>query len=225
MMESGRLYRLHDREKLDGDDYQTILKLRAYRHNQGIQSLKIKRLETRKKSPIPGLSKFLNNIKFVPNVSGIINRRELEYLTGGWFEEYVYHLVVRYVQPQDIALGVVISRPEVKHCNELDVIFTKGNKLFVIECKTGVQNNGDFMEYIYKACAIKEALLGVSCYSYIFSLNKRDNGDLKRVAGNMETTFVDRSTLISPKKLRQVLADMYVKSMDGVSNIFKTAHS
>ena len=88
------------------------------------------------------------------------------------------------------------------------MIFTKGNKLFVIECKTGVQTERLFNEIVYKLCAIKEALLGVSCYSYIFSLKKDDSNDLKRIAENMGITFVDHDILLTPRKLKLAMAGM-----------------
>lgn len=138
----------------------------------------------------------------------MLYRDELEYLTGGWFEEYVYYLVIKHINPDDAAIGVKISRAGVRHNNELDVIFTKGNKLFVIECKTGVQTERLFNEIVYKLCAIKEALLGVSCYSYIFSLKKDDSNDLKRIAENMGITFVDHDILLTPRKLKLAMTGM-----------------
>ena len=144
----------------------------------------------------------------------MLDQRELEYLTGGWFEEYVYYLVKKYIKPQDIAIGVVISRQGVKHNNELDVVFTKGNKLFVIECKTGVQTERLFNEIVYKVCAISEALLGVSCNSYIFSLMKDDSDALKRVAENMGITFVDNKILTTPGKLQQAMVEIYNQAKD-----------
>ena len=145
---------------------------------------------------------------------GYLNRDELEYLTGGWFEEYVYYMVKKYIQPQDLSIGIRISTQGVRHNNELDVVFTKGNKLFVIECKTGVQTERLFNEIVYKLCAIKESLLGMSCYSYIFSL-KRDNSDvLKKIAANMEIVFVDHDILLSQRKLRSAMVAMDNLSKD-----------
>ena len=159
---------------------------------------------------------------FMPKKDGELSKREVEYLTGGWFEEYVYYLVKKRIKPKDIALGVRISRNNVKHDNELDVIFTKGNKLFVIECKTGVHTEKLFNEIVYKLCAISEALLGVSCHSYIFSLKRDESNLLKMIAANMGLTFVDYDILTSRSKLRKILAYIYVKSRDGVCSLLKS---
>lgn len=93
-------------------------------------------------------------------------------------------------------------------------VFTKGNKLFVIECKTGVQTESKFNEIVYKACAINDALLGVSCYSYIFSLKKDDGHKLKRIADNMGLTFVDHDILKSPSKLKLAMVKMDIQAKD-----------
>ena len=145
---------------------------------------------------------------------GYLVRSELEYLTGGWFEEYVYYMVKKHIQPQDLSIGIKIFSNGVRHNNELDVVFTKGNKLYVIECKTGVQTERMFNEIVYKLCAIKEALLGVSCYSYIFSLKRDDTDVLKKIAANMDIIFVDHDVLLSTRKMRSALVAMDILSND-----------
>ena len=220
--ESEYMYRLFSQHRLGDSDYKILEMLRNdYRKRKNI---KISAVETKGDGQgpvIPGLSRFLYEIRFIPRQSGILNKLELEYLTGGWFEEYVYYLVKKYVKPQDIAIGVKISRAGVKHDNELDVVFTKGNKLFVIECKTGVRTERLFNEIVYKACAIKEALLGVSCYSYIFSLTKDDRDNtLKIIAGNMDVIFYDHDILTKPRKLHKALTDICINSKDGVSRVY-----
>ena len=199
-----------------GQDYDTMEVLRQYRNMRSIQIVTAETVGYYQYPPVPGLSGFLVRAGFVPERKGTLNKREIEYLTGGWFEEYVYFLVRKNIKPQDIALGVRISRSGVRHDNELDVVFTKGNKLFVIECKTGVETERLFNEIVYKACAIKEALLGVSCFSYIFSLRKDDRNILKRIADNMELTFVDHDILMTQRKLRLAMAKMDIQAKDFV---------
>lgn len=213
--ETAHLFALFANQQLKRADYEVMELLRLhYRNRRRIYISKVESTSDQQNPAIPHLSKFLDYIGFVPQMSDVLNRDELEYLTGGWFEEYVYYQVKKYVQPQDIALSVVISRKGVRHNNELDVVFTKGNKLFVIECKTGVQTERLFNEIVYKACAINESLLGVSCYSYIFSLKKDGNDLLKCIAANMDITFVDYGILTSPKKLRLIMAKIGLQAKD-----------
>ena len=207
--EATHLFQLFTQNQLTNLDFEVMEMLRLhYRSRKRINISAIETSTNPNHPAIPHLSAFLQNLYFIPKNNGMLCRDELEYLTGGWFEEYVYYLVKNNIKPDDLALGVKISRAGVRHNNELDVIFTKGNKLFVIECKTGVQTERLFNEIVYKLCAIKEALLGVSCYSYIFSLKKDEANDLKRIADNMGITFVDHAILLTPRKLKLAMTEM-----------------
>ena len=64
---------------------------------------------------IPNLTKFLDYIGFVSEQKGVLQSAEMEYLTGGWFEEYVYALIKEVLKPDDIAMGVHISNGVIKH--------------------------------------------------------------------------------------------------------------
>ena len=154
---------------------------------------------------IPDIRKFLELISMSCE-NGRLNREQLEWITGGWFEEDVYYVVKKVVNPDDIALGVHISRKGIKRNNELDVVFIKNNRFFVIECKTGVETERMFNDIVYKACALREALLGVSCYSYIVSLKRDSTDDLKKIAANMDITFWDYT--IITQRLTKVLSEI-----------------
>lgn len=189
-----KFVQLDKNQNLNSRDFKVIELLRQ--NYRGRKEVKLNEISFN----VPNLHAFFNKIAFKPEVDGLLNKQELDYLTGGWFEEYIYYLVEEIVKPQDIALNVTISRVGAEHTNELDVVFSKGNKLFVIECKTGVEKKG-FNEIVYKACAIREALLGVSCHSYIFSLNEDTTHYLHRVANNMGITYVNRDYLTNPNEL------------------------
>ena len=201
------MFQLFAQRQLRSSDYQILDVLREkYR---SWQYLNIKEVETTvndKMIPIPNLSKFLDFIQFEPSQKGVLQHDELEYLTGGWFEEYVYHLIKNVVKPDDIATGVRIDGcTEIRHNNELDVCFIKDNQLYVIECKSGIGSESMFNEIVYKASALKEVLLGVACNSFIFSLKKDPTGDLKKIAKYMGVTFCDYECLTQAEKLRKAL--------------------
>ena len=77
--------------------------------------------------------------------------RFAKYLTGGWFEEYVYSVFQPYVDRGviadlrinlEIALGAQVGPPAGKPgkwdaFTELDVAFTDGFSLYLVECKAG----------------------------------------------------------------------------------------
>lgn len=157
---------------------------------------------------VPGLPVLLDALGFVPRQPGSLQPYEVDYLTGGWFEEYVYYTLLRLVSPQQIAIGVRIARPGSQHNNELDVVFIKANTLFVVECKTGVASDHMFNEIVYKASALKEAFLGPSCHSFIFTLKQDYDHRLHDVAAMMGITLCPKSTLVSPDLMQKVAEQM-----------------
>ena len=157
-----------------------------------------------RRDAVPGLPELLNAIGFVPKEKEMLQPAEVDYLTGGWFEEYVYYTLLRLVSPQQIAIGVRIARPGMQHNNELDVVFIKANTLFVVECKTGVASDHMFNEIVYKASALKESFLGPSCHSYIFTLKQDYDHKLHDVAAMMGITLCPKSTMVSPELMSKV---------------------
>lgn len=124
---------------------------------------------------VNNLSKFLKHSEFSPKNEGSLSRKEVEYLTGGWFEEYIYNHIKEYVKPDDILLNLAITKAAKtggsNNINEFDVCFTLKNKFYVIECKTGgTDKKSDFNQIAYKAKALKETLMGLATEVYIFSL-------------------------------------------------------
>ena len=209
---SQHLFTMFSQNLLGRGDYQVMETLRNnYRNWKFILIHEVERPEKANMMAIPNLKKFLEYIGFTPERPGSLQSYEMEYLTGGWFEEYVYSLIKEVLQPDDIAMGVHISNGIIKHNNELDVCFIKANKLFVIECKTGVTSESLFNEIVYKVCALKEVLLGTS-NSYIFSLKKDMRGNWKKTAKYMGITFCDWLNLTKPELLKNIL-----KSMDKIA--------
>ena len=205
---SQHLFTMFSQNMLSRGDYQVMETLREkYRKWKFLIISQVEKSEKDYMTAIPNLGKFLDYIGFTPERPGSLQSYEIEYLTGGWFEEYVYALIKEVLQPDDIAMGVHISNGKIKHNNELDVCFIKANKLFVIECKTGVTSESLFNEIVYKVCALKEVLLG-TCNSYIFSLKKDSKGNWKRTAKYMGITFCDWLNLTKPENLKKILNEM-----------------
>ena len=205
---SQHLFTMFSQGLLGQGDYKTMEILREkYRNWKFLIISEVEHPTKDYMTAIPNLSKFLEFIGFVPERPGSLQSYEMEYLTGGWFEEYVYALIKDVLQPDDIAMGVHISNGIIKHNNELDVCFIKSNKLFVIECKTGVTSESLFNEIVYKVCALKEVLLGTS-NSYIFSLKKDHKGNWKKTAKYMGITFCDWLNLTKPENLKLILNEM-----------------
>ena len=100
--------------------------------------------------------KFIEKINYQPQQEGHLTKDEVKYLTGEWFEEYVYYTLKEELQLSDeqICIGIhldtdrkikhptnpPIVEEELKLDNELDVVFVKNDALHTIECKTSVWN-------------------------------------------------------------------------------------
>lgn len=93
---------------------------------------------------------------------GQLSTKETKYLTGEWFEEYVFFIIKRLFgfRGEEIALGIHAYRGGGPP-NEFDILFTYKNSLYFIECKTSLQKNGQinnplYNETLYKAAALKK---------------------------------------------------------------------
>lgn len=193
----------------DNNDYDIIDSLRKYRDIK--KSVNVAYIETKdnedKAPKIKGLSDFLNKISFEHD--GSLTGEQIRFLTGGWFEELVYYRVKEILRPKDIVLG-----PKTKSTNnDLDVVFTLGNKLYVIECKTGVDGRKMLNEIVYKASALKENLLGLAARSFIFSLGK-DDELWSCAAKNMNITYYGRSYFENNEKFEKILDGIYKDSKE-----------
>lgn len=197
-------------EKLFTDsDFKIINSLREfYRDKKSISIHYVEQIiynpDYPKKMPVPGLGDFLNSIHFPYDIQGELCKKELEYLTGGWFEEYIYHLIKEFVQPQDIAIGVEIIKAETTNQNDLDVVFTLGNKLFVIECKTGISQPSMFNQTVYKASSLKETMFGLPGNTFIFSLS-RENEEFIRIAKNLNVAYYGNEYFTDQEKFNELI--------------------
>lgn len=185
-------------------NYKIIDGLRSYRNVKRRAVSSIETTHTEKFPRIEGLSIFLESIHFQMGEKGFLERAEIEYLTGGWFEEYMYYKIRKNIVPQDIKLGVLIQRTETSNMNDLDLVFISGNKLFVIECKTGILGVGMFNQTVYKASAIKEAVLGLSANTFIASLASEDE-NLKKTARNMGVQYKCREDIENPSRFESFM--------------------
>jgi hypothetical protein len=161
---------------------------------------------------IPGLNAFLERLDF-PFKDNKLSKNDNVYLTGGWFEEYVYNLVLKKVKPQDITLGLKI---DTKDGNDLDVVFTKGNKLYVIECKTGFAKEVMLKEIVYKASAIVSMLRGISVNSYIFTMQDAANNRDKYagICQNMNIQYIGRESILDKETMDSLIQNIINTSYD-----------
>ncbi len=161
----------------DFDDYRDNLfnTLRGYRNKKYINI-----------SSIEKLSEFISKFKFPVKDSGKLNKYEIRFLTGEWFEEYVLGKIKNELNldANFIKSGVEIikvNKDGNKIINEIDVLFVWDNNIYIIECKTSVLNpvvmpdgktkfKSIIGETIYKSDSLRHGL-GLFANTYLFTLD------------------------------------------------------
>lgn len=99
---------------------------------------------------------------------------DVRYITGGWFEEYVYQKICNEygnVDEKNVALNVNISKGNDR--NELDIIYLdRDNKLHVIECKSfldGKEGGKILNDALYKLQAIIKSKFGLFVKQHLYT--------------------------------------------------------
>lgn len=126
---------------------------------------------------------------------------ERRWCNGLWLEEYVASVLWQLAAEKRIqswATSVHAVRDEV--VNELDALFTSGNRLFTIECKTGrMDAKGPVTAMLYKADSLQGRLGGIFAKSMICSV-KPLSADGMRRAEKHEVRVITGGALKNLKK-------------------------
>lgn len=170
------LFLKEDTEKFDFDVSKLLFELRLIRNNKKIK---------KHGHPVQdeAMKKFLKFIGY-PN-SQSLSYHDIAYLTGGWFEEYVYFYIKKKYQLDDDS---IVFNLKLKRNNELDVVYVYNNDLYVIECKTGmVDKRGSlWSSTLYKLKAIVDDF-GLSANKILVTLDNKyfdENGQLNKDNSN-----------------------------------------
>ncbi|MGQ9571270.1 MAG: Card1-like endonuclease domain-containing protein [Thermodesulfovibrionales bacterium] len=135
------------------------------------------------------------------------------YLSGIWFEEYVY-TIAKCLDLDEIKLNVEgiwdISGKHIPR-NEFDILLSKGNRLFFISCKTAnperrINNfeEGIAKEYLYELDSISDAALGLFGKRMLASAREIKNDYVRKRAELLKIDLIDGKKIINLKEaLRQ----------------------
>lgn len=164
--------------------------LNHFNHKIDGEALKILRRKREDKKSFPHFGDdfevpgFLTRLQFIPENPDHLTKNEVKYLTGEWFEEYVYSLVKNHFQLSDDEIGVSwhLQKGENNTPNEFDVLYIRDKKLNIIECKTNIisSDNGYkknlITETIYKVDSLRNNL-GLFAKTNIFTLSDLNESD------------------------------------------------
>lgn len=123
------------------------------------------------------------------------------YLTGGWFEELVFLKVKNLLNLNDVThlcQSLIINKGGTE--NELDVVVSYENRLFYIECKTGLGDkpNDVFKETFDKLARMKDQRqFGLSMNNYLLSLDEKVLYDQK--TGTLKDEYKQREIVYGLK--------------------------
>jgi hypothetical protein len=173
--------------------------------------------------------KFLDKIKYasVENLS----KKDTKYLSGDWFEEYVYFKIKDELQlsEEEIATGLNLNKEGTP--NEIDVVFIHDHKLYIIECKTSVIDLRNVRliragqeaeeerkvkilpEVIYKSDALRSKF-GLFANTSIFTLEEIKTSDGKPKSGYeihferaelSKINIISKGDICSDKTMKELL--------------------
>lgn len=142
------------------------------------------------------------DVKYVPELqvarSDNYKKEDKPYLTGGWFEEWLYYrLKDRYnLQSNQIGLSVQIHdehglRPETAS-RELDVVYVKDHRLYMWEAKVytiTALKSAVFMRDLFKLSAIRQMLGLKANASYAVAGILFNNDDRKKTLEDLSRTL------------------------------------
>ncbi len=101
-------------------------------------------------------------------ISKRLRRSELKYLTGGWLEEFCFNEIASLLGSgiDDVEIGIKVLNEQGRD-NELDVMFTKENVLYFVECKSlDQQDDRRQNQALYKIGALQKDF-GLSVRSFL----------------------------------------------------------
>lgn len=143
----------------------------------------------------------------------IANHDSLMYLKGFWFEEYVY-LVATTLAVGEIKLNVKgkwLTKGQHHPKNEFDVMFTKGNRLFLVSCKTANPDRKEYgddegigKEFLYELVSLSDRALGLFGKRMLASARRVDDPAVRKRAEILKVHMVDGKDILNLKEnLRQ----------------------
>jgi len=138
----------------------------------------------------------------------IVDDYLIKYLNGYWLEEYVY-ICAKEAGADEVLLqtegkwDVKGKQPK----NELDVLFSKGNRLFFISCKTSKMSDKDnnesiSKEYIYELDSIGDKVLGIFGKKMLVSARHIPDEVVKNRAASLNITIIDNQLTTLTEKLK-----------------------
>ncbi len=129
------------------------------------------------------------------NDVNFVKTENFRFITGGWLEFYVYNKIKRLLNNENnLRLGAIICKDEIE--NEIDIIFTYMNQLYLVECKSGKWDKN-----IYKMDSLIRNTGGSFGKGMLVVLDEITS-NMKRRIRNSDIVLVDRNNI---KNLSEII--------------------
>jgi hypothetical protein len=154
--------------------------------------------------------------------TGKLDGYQVDFLLGQWLEVFVWGLLQMCQQPLgiwDVRLGLEPASSDGKMANDFDVSFMRRHGLWVVECKTGVQEHDPGLDILYKVEAIARQFRALRVQSVLVTtsdnLLDRKSGDVKESHRNRAAVYGCK--IITRGQVRQLaLADNPSELITGI---------
>lgn len=131
-----------------------------------------------------------------------LNQSEIVYITGGWLEEFCFNELQKFKGRgiDDLVLGI-IPQNALGRNNEFDIMFTKDNALYTVECKSLDQKDDTKTEALYKIAALQKDF-GLRVESFFVSTSPYilKDGQLRTAIRARAEQF--KTTIIPPGEVK-----------------------
>ena len=130
-------------------------------------------------------------------ISKKLEKHEVQYLTGGWLEEFCYielEKALKNSEGVDLALNPEVKSRNSGSLNEFDVMFTKENTLYLFECKSLDPESCKHNDFLYKITALRD-LMGSDARAYLLTTAK----SALEKDGKTKNSLVNRAKQLNAK--------------------------
>jgi len=145
------------------------------------------------------------------NYTKHFTQSDIIYITGGWLEEFCYNELLPFKDYgiDDIVIGICLEAGG--RTNEFDVMFTKDNALYTVECKSLDQNDDRKTDALYKIGALQKDF-GLRAESFFVSTSPHilSDGRLRQSVQARAEQF--KTTVIPPNEVRR-FAEIVAKKL------------
>ena len=177
-----------------------------------------------------------SHIKELPDktqIEVVLDKKDVDFFTGGWLEEFCFNEINELKNETDDLIDDILINPDIKYKdqnaanNEIDVMFTSRNRIYMVECKSLQQQQDKANEIIYKINAIQGKVGRLSANSFLVSTAienilekpKKNNKDFQYAEFNIKESAKDRAkelntTIIHPFKIAKELKSEIKKVLE-----------